>query len=140
MKLDSTGDRAKFLLRFEVNRSRVDAVAHTSHVWRSIGKQMSEMCAARFANDFCSGHSIAVIDFLFDVRGSFCKCRPTAKGVKFVVRFEEFLAADDAVVFAIFKKLVVDAFFRRFSSSFNCHFIQTFFKIFSIFKILKFFF
>src|SRR5688572_13976566 len=96
------------LLRFQLQRNRVDAVSQPRRP-RTIRKDVTQMRAAGVAHDFGAAHAVGAVglflDLVFVCR--LVKTRPSAAGVKFRLRVEEFGAAAHAGVHAFLLRLVV---------------------------------
>ncbi len=99
------------LFRFEIQADRIDAVAFFGWRWTVI-KNVAQMAAAVFANDFGSLHSKRIIGFQFDVfQNRVRKAGPAGFGVKFGVRRKQFGATGRANIHSAF--LVAQPFSRE---------------------------
>src|SRR5579859_7605658 len=90
------------LLRLEVERSRVHAIAQSGRAG-SIGKDMAEVGIAAGAAYLDARHAITCVGMFGDVLavGGGEETRPAGSGIKFSFRAEQERAAADAVVGAV---------------------------------------
>src|SRR5271156_1841755 len=98
------------LLFFQLQRSRIDAVAQSGGRW-AVGKDVAEMGAAVLAGHFSANHAVtAIVVFryiFFLERGR--EAGPAAAGIEFLLRRKQRFAATDAAVDAVFVAIPVFA-------------------------------
>ena len=90
------------ILRLEVERGAVDAIAQPAFLARAVGENVAQVPFALRADDFGADHAVADVAMLLDraFSGRAAEAGPAGAGIELGVAFEQRLAARGADVLA----------------------------------------